>query len=134
MTIPRPGADEVTQEMLNAALIRKCLNGDFSTDQKAIAETCQEFTAILLKKNIDYGSSVFQVPILAPNLPADSAILVRATDKIQRLRNLLRKLDEVVEVMPMIKEESVEDTIRDLGAYCLLWLCYQKIEKLSAGK
>lgn len=131
MTIPSKEADDVTPEMLNEALIRKCLNGEFNRDQQVIAETCREFTATLLKKNIDYGSSVFQRPVLAPDMPADSAILVRATDKVQRLRNLLKKLDEVVDVIPQVKDESIEDTIRDLGAYCLLWLCYQRI---SNGK
>jgi hypothetical protein len=38
------------------------------------------------------------------------------SDKIERITSLLSKDD------PEVVDESIRDTVRDLGAYCLLWL------------
>lgn len=92
---------------------REGLRGD---DQQRIAVIGVEWVALLLKKNADYGSSAWKAPVLAPTLDARMAMLVRMSDKIERLRHLLS--GESVQVA----DESINDTIRDLGAYCLLLL------------
>ncbi len=84
-------------------------------DQRRIVETAIEWAALILRKNADYGSNVWKAPLLAPNLPPGITILVWASDKLARLGQLQRQGAE-------IKEESFDDTIRDLGAYCLLYL------------
>lgn len=86
-------------------------------DQKDIANMGINWTQMLLNKNTNYGSSVFKVPVLAPNMDIDSAIRVRMSDKIERLQSLFNNDSE-----GDLVDESIADTINDLGAYCLLWL------------
>ena len=87
--------------------------------QNRIAEVGLDWITTLLSKNRDYGDSAWKEPVLAPELSIDSAIRVRMSDKIERIRNLLDKEPEVI-------TESLEDTVNDLGAYCLLWLARPK--------
>lgn len=82
--------------------------------QRLIAEHGLAWTLMLLRKNADYGDSAFTVPSLAPQLPATTAILVRMTDKIMRLQSLAKSGEAKV-------AESFDDTVMDLGAYCLLY-------------
>lgn len=89
------------------------LGGVRGETQKAIAEVGLQWIATLLKKNNDYGSSVFKEPVLAPGMPVVSAIDVRMSDKIARIQNLKTAKQEV-------KDESIQDTYNDLGSYCLL--------------
>lgn len=76
---------------------------------------------MLLKKNKDYGDTIFRSPCLAPGLDPGVGILVRASDKISRITNLLQQSNQT----PLINE-SLEDSIIDLGAYCLIYLCRNK--------
>lgn len=87
-----------------------------SADQARIAQKSIEWICLLLRKNADYGSAVWKEPILCPNLSAEQAILVRMSDKVERIRNIL-KTSQV-----LVSTERLEDTISDLGAYALLWL------------
>jgi hypothetical protein len=95
------------------------LDGDRGVDQKRIAETGIYWIALILAKNKDYGGSIWEIPVLTPNLSAGDAILVRMSDKIERINSLMQRPAEV-------KDESLDDTIRDLGAYCLLYLARPK--------
>lgn len=81
-----------------------------------IRDQCTYLADLLVRKNHDYGDSADNPPILLPGLSSDSAILVRMSDKIERTRFLLES-KETPEVY-----ESLEDTIRDLAGYCILWL------------
>ena len=96
-------------------VIKKALAGEFNDDAKRIAEVGLEWVETLIKKNVDYGSSVWQVPVLAPECDPATAIRVRMSDKISRIRSLLERKDALV-------DESLQDSIADLGAYCLLLL------------
>lgn len=78
--------------------------------------THQELQAIiqpigetLLRKNHDYGGSVFEL--------GTKGIFVRMWDKMARLKQLVW-----LTVQPKVKDESIEDTIRDLVGYGILWL------------
>lgn len=71
--------------------------------------------ALLLRKNADYGDSAFQSPILLPGTPPRDAIQCRMSDKIERLRKLIESRSSMV-------NESLEDTMRDLAGYAILWL------------
>ncbi len=81
---------------------------------------------LLLKKNKDYGSSVFESPILFPELKAKDCILIRMSDKIKRFSNLVtsNKSPEV--------NESIEDTMKDLAGYAILWLVANSMETSDA--
>ena len=96
-------------------------NGHFGPDQQRIAQEVIKWGDLLLRKNRDYGSAVWKTPVLAPDCDPGVAIRVRMSDKISRLSTLLTKGDAQV-------DESVEDTLRDLGSYCLLELARPKNE------
>lgn len=90
--------------------------GELDTDHGRIAAEGIQWIAQMIRKNRDYGSSVWERPALAPDCPSRTGILIRMGDKWSRLCTLLSgKVREV-------KDESIEDTMRDLGAYALLWL------------
>jgi hypothetical protein len=92
--------------------------GEFGMNQQLIARTVLQFGLTLLRKNRNYGSSVFKQPVLTPDIGTDAAIRVRMSDKIERLITLFKGNKDLV-------GESVIDTISDLGAYCILWLVYK---------
>lgn len=103
----------------DVSLLSQAWGGERGPDQEAIADAAIAWAATILRKNADYGSSVWSVPMLAPDMTAGDAILVRMTDKIHRIAALRSK-------GPEVKGESLEDSIRDLGAYCLLYLSRPK--------
>ncbi len=103
--------------MYDLSNIKKVLESD-NPDQRRIAVTGLEWLATLLAKNSDYGSSVWKPPALKPEMDAGDAILVRMSDKVARIASLQSKEAEV--------DESLEDTIKDLGAYAILWLARPK--------
>ncbi len=94
----------------------EALRGDFGDDPQRIATVALQWAETLINKNRDYGPGIWTTPLLTPNMDCSDAILVRMSDKIQRLQNLLQG-NEV-----NVKDESLEDTMADLGAYALLWL------------
>lgn len=93
--------------------IKKALKGD-NEDQRRIAEIGLDWVATLLDKNHDYGSSVWKSPVLKPEMDLGDAILVRMSDKVSRIVSLQNKEAQV--------DESLDDTVEDLGSYALLWL------------
>lgn len=85
-----------------------------SGDQKEIWDVFEKCKIVALQKNHDYGGSVFEAPILTPDMPIDSAIMVRISDKINRLIHLLGGGTQCV------KDEKIEDSLLDLSTYCKL--------------
>ena len=71
------------------AILEEALTGNRGADQMAIAQEVVRWGALLLRKNADYGSSVWKSPILAPDCDPGVAIRVRMSDKINRLASLL---------------------------------------------
>jgi hypothetical protein len=91
-----------------------------SQDQQAIAAVFDEAKTLALQKNHDYGSSVFERPVLAPCMNAGAAILVRMSDKINRLQTLLAG------EKAQVADEAATDTMRDLATYAFIWLIQQR--------
>lgn len=91
-----------------------------SNEQKLIAETVLDIGNLLLKKNADYGNSALQPPLLLPSLPAEKALLVRLSDKLARLANLMDNEDSAQ------VEESIDDTLMDMAGYVTLILVERK--------
>jgi hypothetical protein len=114
-----PVLDAVTLEPVHASPVSPASH-NLSHDQHDIAAIFDEAKLLALAKNHDYGSSVFNRPILAPNMNAGAAILVRMSDKIHRLQTLLA--GEPTQV----SGEAVTDTMRDLATYAFLWLIQQR--------
>jgi hypothetical protein len=103
------------------------LEGHRGKDQAAIAREVVRWGALILRKNRDYGGVVWERPILAPDCAPGVAIRVRMSDKISRLVSLLQRPAEVT-------DESIDDTLRDLGAYCLLELARPGRHSASGSK
>lgn len=96
-----------------------CYDGSYYTE----LEDCDRFenmrrvvndiVSLLEKKNNDYGNSATQTY----EEYGDVAFFIRISDKINRLKSLTinNKTQEV-------KDESIEDTVKDIIGYCLLYL------------
>lgn len=87
------------------------------TDLERIETICENLKETLIKKNKAYGQSAFKSPLLMPNIRAGSAILIRMSDKIERLTALQNGEDD--------NGETFDDTILDLAGYCILYLAYR---------
>jgi hypothetical protein len=96
-------------------LIARTLNGVNGSDQQRIAEVGIDWIQTLLAKNKDYGGSAWETPCLAPHIDVRDALFCRMSDKVKRIAALSSGATPKV-------NESLEDTVKDLGAYCLLWL------------
>jgi hypothetical protein len=90
-----------------------------SRDQKQIWDTFERAKLTAIRKNFDYGSSVWEPPIMAPEMSSQSSIEVRMSDKIRRIVQLKG-------AGAAVKDETVEDTFMDLGVYCFLWVIAHK--------
>jgi len=80
-----------------------------------IATACDRLKETLQRKNADYGDSAFLPPLLTPELDANTAILVRMSDKIRRIIHLEQNATT-------IQNESLADSYLDLAGYAILRL------------
>ena len=93
----------------------QAIMGELGIDAALIAQEGLRIVELVVRKNHDYGSSVFRPPTLAPDLTARQAIMVRLSDKIARAVQLSGKGGSKV-------EENLDDTFRDIAGYALLWI------------
>jgi len=77
-------------------------------DEKSIKKVTDEVTAILLKKNADYGGASFDLGL--------NGNMVHLWDKISRFRTLIGCEKKEPNF------ESVEDTLRDIIGYAIIGL------------
>lgn len=103
--------------MIKVKLEGETFSRSFSVDlpETLLHEFC-DWLLLASKKRADYGDSVEKVPLLCPSISASDAILVRMSDKIKRLVNIVSK------GYAEVSEETIYDTIKDLGIYSLLYL------------
>lgn len=92
--------------------VEDAANGD-NESQSRIAETGLHILTTLLRKNRDYGDTAQRVPELALEVPAETAIRVRLSDKVARVKQLLKSNN------PQVKE-SLSDSFLDLAGYSIL--------------
>lgn len=78
-------------------------------------QICDQIKTILREKNAAYGQAASRSPLLCPSLRPTTAILVRMSDKIERLKTLLTTNVDA-------HGESLNDTVADLAGYCVLYL------------
>ena len=102
---------------------------DLTGDQVTIWDTFEKLKIGCVQKNIDYGSSFMKKPIFNKNMKPSEAVLVRIHDKIQRIQTLLESTSG-----PLVKDESIDDTFRDLGTYCFLYLIAKESEQKDKQK
>ncbi|MDO5749549.1 MAG: nucleotide modification associated domain-containing protein [Planctomycetia bacterium] len=82
--------------------------------EEKVAQECERLARLLCAKNAAYGNSVGNAPILLPDMDKNSAIFVRMSDKIARLKSLINGSQD--------NGESLSDTVRDLAGYCIMYL------------
>ena len=70
---------------------------------------CMTLNNTYERKNSDYGDSFASLREEFPD-----AILIRLTDKLNRLKTLMRGVEQKV------NDESIEDTLLDLANYCIM--------------
>ena len=108
--------DEV-KETLQKTLdkVKEPVENEFMEEYKKIVTETME---LCVKKNKDYGSSVQDTF----EKFGDISYLVRITDKYNRICSLLNREGEV-------KDESIDDTIRDMANYSFLWLASRNLKE-----
>lgn len=103
-------------------VVTDALIGQRGRIQQLLAEQGLHLTATLLRKNKDYGSSVFDPPDLDGSISPETGLLCRISDKVRRIRQLRS-------APPEVAGESLNDSFRDLGGYSILWLVLQAVLK-----
>jgi hypothetical protein len=97
---------------------------DDGSDQSDIIRLGTFIIEQLVRKNKNYGNSALTPPMLAPDVPPNSAILVRMSDKLKRIRELEKGNPDLV-------GESLADTYIDFGGYAIL-LALEALQRLEA--
>ena len=95
--------------------VKESVENEFMEEYKKIVTETME---LCVKKNKDYGSSVENTY----EKFGDISYLVRITDKYNRICSLLNREGEV-------KDESIDDTIRDMANYSFLWLASRNLKE-----
>ena len=103
------------------------LQGTRGEVQQLIAEEGLTIVDTLLRKNKDYGSSVFEPPELDHTISPEVGLFCRLSDKIRRIRQL--RATKTAEVA-----ESLYDSIADMGGYSILLLVFKRLESIAKGK
>ena len=106
-------AKETLQETSDK--VKEPVENEFMEEYKKIVTETME---LCVKKNKDYGSSVEDTF----EKFGDISYLVRITDKYNRICSLLNGEGE-------IKDESIDDTIRDMANYSFLWLASRNLKE-----
>jgi hypothetical protein len=89
------------------------------------AEITKSMLELYTRKNSDYGDS-FEKTHTEYGI---TAFLVRAQDKINRLRSIDKKRGDI-----KVKDESIEDTIQDLATYSIMTLIELQNDKIKNDK
>lgn len=126
---PTPPVSAMTEKEFISVLCAAPTPEALSPDQRAIWEIYEKSKLIALRKNCDYASSFAETPALAPHIPPADSILVRMSDKVKRINSLMKTRATGA----LVKDESIEDTINDLGCYCFLYLVAKAREKETHG-
>ncbi len=81
-------------------------------------QICSRLTKLYRDKNSDYGDSFVKVRKEFPN-----AILIRLSDKLNRLKTLYSGKEQ------MVQDESIIDTLLDLANYCIMEIIEMEMPK-----
>jgi hypothetical protein len=93
---------------------------------KKFEDECQEELQLTVRKNTDYSGETkafrnfdFIEISSEGRITAEQGILVRMTDKMQRITNLLDRARG-----PAVADEKIIDTLRDLSVYAKILRIY----------
>lgn len=88
--------------------------------EKTIINVCMELAETLIKKNRDYGDSYSKLK----KEYGDLALIIRQSDKLERLKTLQKQNGLV--------NESTTDTKKDGAGYYILDLAYERVNTCSS--
>lgn len=91
-----------------------------NSKQTILKDLLEQVNNTLINKDKDYGSSFSDTRKEFGRV----AIMIRLTDKYNRLKQLIKNPDE-----RKVKDETIEDTLMDLVGYCLLELIEIQLDK-----
>lgn len=83
--------------------------------EKAVTNICMEIAETLIRKNRDYGDSYSKLK----QEYGDLALIIRQSDKLERLKTLQKQSNLV--------NESTTDTKKDGAGYYILDLAYERV-------
>lgn len=97
--------------------------------EEAFEQVALELVELYKKKNADYGDSFGKT---YEELSPISAI-TRMNDKMNRLKNLVmqevkQKFNQEKIDSPKVKDESINDTLKDLASYSIMTLIERRLE------
>ena len=123
--------DGVVRDKEGSALGYYHTEGDMSswTREKMFDEAEKwilDCLALARKKNADYAGE--GDPFMNLRRGGPFGIMVRMDDKVSRGLNLLRDMDKEA----MVKDETIEDTLRDMFNYP--WLCAMLMMEMREGR
>jgi hypothetical protein len=101
---------EITE---NLQVVLSALKGERGAEQVELAVAALELTALVLRKNADYGGSALKSPVMSPGTSPQAALRCRMSDKIQRVIKLST-------AGPEVSSEGIDDAIDDLAGYGML--------------
>lgn len=104
---------------------RDLADGIWDAKAEEMVNELHSILDLVLAKNRDYGSAALSSPVLLPWLDIRCGLLVRLSDKIQRLRNLFDADGSEV-------NESLEDTLRDIVGYIFLIYSVIRTQELNS--
>lgn len=95
---------------------------------KFAEKICQEMLELSRKKGADYAGSNDPFANFTSNkncggASVEQGFLVRMNDKMARISNFVKN------GQLQVKDEAVEDTLKDLANYCLLFMGYLESQK-----
>lgn len=108
-----PSVQEIDVEDNEIIKKEKPINSFMEEYKKIVTDTMK----LCERKNNDYGSSVQDTF----KKFGDISYLTRIADKYNRICSLINKENEV-------KDESILDTIKDMGNYCFLWCASKSLD------
>ena len=91
-----------------------------------IRQECEYLADVLTAKHENYGKSAFQEPALTPGMDPETAMMVRLSDKIARLRSLQGGEPDKV-------GESKLDTLLDMAGYAVLLRVYHRQKEMKTS-
>lgn len=108
--------------MIRILLYNRIMNTKPQHLDEAFEEVCKEITELFIKKHHDYGKeNILEMEELG--------IAFRASEKIARLKNLLREQRTPT-------NESLEETWKDIAVYAIIAILYRRgwFQKLEMSK
>jgi len=92
---------------------------------RVVEDVIGDIRDTLIKKNNDYGDTGVKTPVMAPDVSNEQGLRARMSDKVARIEQLTTA-DYTAQVA-----ESLEDTVKDLAGYCVLYLAAEENDDVT---